>query len=281
MTTSPSRYHELANAFPMMTDEEFTALVDDIDQHGLLNPVVMFEGKILDGRNRYEACQKLGIPHREIKFTGDDPAAFVASENLRRRHLTPTQLAVAAENLANAMQGRPKTTKSPAGPEAPEADYDHTPPVTTIAKAAELTGASPTAIKRVRRVKKDGAPEVVKAMQAGEITATAAEALSTLPKEEQAAALAAGPKAAASKANQVDAARRTAGSAKQKPSARLNGIMEDPDVLLITELSKVFEEHKEIVPKLNRDKALLFAKKLRDARTATSRVIKLIEDAHK
>lgn len=271
-----AQYHDLANAFPMMSDDEFAALVDDIDKNGLLHPVVMFEGKILDGRNRYEATQKLGIAHREIKFTGEDPAAFVASENLRRRHLSPTQLAVAAEALANAMQGRPKAANGPAGPEAP----DHVAPVTTIAKAAELTGASPTAIKRVRKVRKDAAPEVVKAMEAGEITATAAENLTTLPKEEQAAALAEGPKAAAAKANLADAARRAA-PAKQKPSARLNGIMEDPDVLLITELSKVFEEHKEIVPKLNRDKALLFAKKLRDARTATSRVIKLIEDSHK
>lgn len=279
MTTSPSRYHDLANAFPMMTDDEFAALVEDIETNGLLHPVVMFEGKILDGRNRYEACQKLGIPHREIPFKGDDPAAFVASENLRRRHLTPTQLAVAAENLANAMQGRPKA-KSPAGPEAPESDYADAPPVTTIAKAAQLTGASPTAIKRVRKVKKSAAPEVVEAMTSGQITATAAEALSTLPADEQAEAVAAGPKAAATKANAVDAARRAA-PAKQKPSARLNGIMEDPDLLLIIELAKVFEEHKDIVPKLNRDKALLFAKKLRDARTATSRVIKLIEDSHK
>jgi ParB-like chromosome segregation protein Spo0J len=270
-----AQYHDLANAFPMMSDDEFAALVEDIDKNGLLHPVVMFEGKILDGRNRYEACQKLGIAHREIQFKGDDPASFVASENLRRRHLTPTQLAVAAEALANAMQGRPRSAK--ADPEVPE----HVAPVTTISKAAELTGASPTAIKRVRKVKKDGAPEVVAAMESGEITATAAEALTTLPKDEQAAAVAAGAKEAAKKANAADAARRAAGSAKQKPQTRLNAIMEDPDVLLITELSKVFEEHAEIVPKLNRDKALLFAKKLRDARTATSRVIKMIEDAHK
>lgn len=271
-------YHDLANAFPMMSDEEFAALVDDIDKNGLMHPVVMFEGKILDGRNRYEATQKLGIPHREIKFSGDDPAAFVASENLRRRHLTPTQLAVAAENLANAMQGRPKSAKGPAGPGEPE--HVAAAP-TTIAKAAELTGASPTAIKRVRKVRKEAAPEVVKAMESGEITATAAEALTTLPKEEQAEAVAAGAKAAASKANAADAARRAAGSAKQKPSARLNAIMADPDAVLLVELAKVFAEHADVVPKLNRDKALLFAKQLRDVRTATSRVIKMIEDAHK
>ncbi len=269
-------YHDLANAFPMMSDDEFAALVEDIDKNGLLHPVVMFEGKILDGRNRYEATQKLGVPHREIKFTGEDPAAFVASENLRRRHLTPTQLAVAAEALANAIQGRPKTSKGPAGPEEPE----HVASVTTINKAAELTGASPTAIKRVRKVRKTAAPEVVQAMESGALTATAAENLSTLPVEEQQEAVAAGPKAAAAKANQADAARRAA-PAKQKPQVRLNGIMEDPDLFLVTELAKVFEEHAAIVPKLNRDKALLFAKRLRDNRTATTRLIKLIEDAHK
>lgn len=49
-------FHPIANLFPLMTGDEYLALVEDIRANGLLEPVVLYEGKILDGRNRYNAC---------------------------------------------------------------------------------------------------------------------------------------------------------------------------------------------------------------------------------
>ena len=52
-------FHNLASIFPLMTEEEYQALVRDIERNGLLEPVWLYEGKIIDGRNRYRACLEL------------------------------------------------------------------------------------------------------------------------------------------------------------------------------------------------------------------------------
>ena len=51
--------HELANLLPMTSASEFANLKSDIAANGLLNPIWLFEGRILDGRNRYRACREI------------------------------------------------------------------------------------------------------------------------------------------------------------------------------------------------------------------------------
>ncbi|MEM3424150.1 MAG: DNA methyltransferase [Nitrososphaeria archaeon] len=93
--------HDLCNILPEMTKEEFDELKEDIEKNGLLNPIVLFENKVLDGRHRYRACLELGIEPRFIQFEGDrlDALSFVISENIKRRHLTPSQKAFAGVEI--------------------------------------------------------------------------------------------------------------------------------------------------------------------------------------
>lgn len=60
---------------------------------GLRQAVVLYEGKILDGRNRWLACQKIGLTAKTEQYQGEDPVGFVVSLNLSRRHLTISQKA--------------------------------------------------------------------------------------------------------------------------------------------------------------------------------------------
>jgi ParB-like chromosome segregation protein Spo0J len=85
------QFHPLAEAFPLMTGAEFHELVADIEAHGLREPIVLFEGKILDGRNRARACENAGIEPTFTVYQGDDPLGYVISANVHRRHLTPGQ----------------------------------------------------------------------------------------------------------------------------------------------------------------------------------------------
>lgn len=90
-------FHEVTNLFPMMQEEEFKALVEDIRQNGLLEPIWTYQGKIIDGRNRYRACKELGMEPKYREWDGNGSLVqFVVSFNLHRRHLTASQKAAAA-----------------------------------------------------------------------------------------------------------------------------------------------------------------------------------------
>ena len=83
-------WHPLSMAFRMMTAEEYADFRPDIQVNGLRDSIVLFQGKILDGRNRYKACCETGIePHfTEFDGTEEEAAAFVESKNAHRRHLS-------------------------------------------------------------------------------------------------------------------------------------------------------------------------------------------------
>jgi len=77
-----------------MEGDEFDGLVESIKKHGLLEPIVLHEGKILDGRNRYRAAREVGykfVAENFTEFKGADPKAFVIDRNVHRRHLTTAQ----------------------------------------------------------------------------------------------------------------------------------------------------------------------------------------------
>lgn len=85
-------YHESANLFPLMEGDEFNALVEDIKAHGLIEPIILFNNQILDGRNRYRACILSGTEPIFKEYNGTQSAYdFVISENLVRRHLSTSQ----------------------------------------------------------------------------------------------------------------------------------------------------------------------------------------------
>jgi hypothetical protein len=84
-------FHPLANMFLLMQGEAFDALVKDVDERGLELPIILHEGKILDGRNRYRACLKAGVAPNFHTYAGNDPLSYVVSANLHRRHLSSEQ----------------------------------------------------------------------------------------------------------------------------------------------------------------------------------------------
>jgi hypothetical protein len=80
-------FHPLANIFPLLDGDELGNLADDVKANGLQEPIVLYEGKILDGRNRYQGCVLAGVEPRFVEFDGDNPRAYVKSLNILRRHL--------------------------------------------------------------------------------------------------------------------------------------------------------------------------------------------------
>jgi ParB/Sulfiredoxin domain len=98
-------FHSLAALFPLVEGRDFDELVADIREHGLHEPIVVYEDKILDGRNRLRACDAAGVQPTFTVYTGDDPVAYVVSLNLLRRHLDESQRAMVAAKLATLKLG--------------------------------------------------------------------------------------------------------------------------------------------------------------------------------
>lgn len=83
--------HPLAGFLDPMVGVEFLRLVESIREHGLREKIVLYEGKILDGRNRYHACRAAEREPAFDEFKGDDPLAYVLDRNVHRRHMTQEQ----------------------------------------------------------------------------------------------------------------------------------------------------------------------------------------------
>jgi len=85
--------HPLSKLFPPISDDDFGKLAADIKLNGLHQPIVRYQGKILDGNNRYRACELVKVVPKFADFTGDDAAArnYVISANIHGRHLSPDQ----------------------------------------------------------------------------------------------------------------------------------------------------------------------------------------------
>jgi hypothetical protein len=190
-------FHEYANLFPLLANGELNQLADDIAENGLSSPITIYEGKILDGRNRYRACQIAEVTPKFEEYKGKDPLAFVVSHNLHRRHLTESQRGMVASKLATMRVGDNQYKKVGAPIGAPSVSKKD------IATAAEQLQVGKTTVDRARRVEKQGAPELIKAVESGEIKLGAAETILTLPKAQQAALVKEGIEAVREKAAEI------------------------------------------------------------------------------
>jgi len=172
MTLAGYDVHPCADIFPAMHGAEFDALVADIQEHGQREPIVLYDLKILDGRNRARACESLGITPKVADYVGNDPLAFVISLNLRRRHLNESQRAMVAARIANMPSHRPgKSAQICALKSQPE--------------AAGLLSVGTRSTQHARRVLDRGTPDLAAAVDAGEIPVSEAAKIAEEPAEFQ------------------------------------------------------------------------------------------------
>ena len=98
--------HELATLFPRSDAADTERMTKDIRLYGCRVPIVLYEGKILDGLTRYDICMR----HRKQPFfrtfkgSHEDAIAHVTSLNLCRRHLTQAQKSAVGLSLQKVLE---------------------------------------------------------------------------------------------------------------------------------------------------------------------------------
>jgi ParB-like chromosome segregation protein Spo0J len=164
------KFHPYSEVFPLIEGAEFDALVADIKANGLREKIWLYEGKILDGRNRFLACKKAGVKPLTRKYTGKDALAFVVSANIARRHLTVEQRSLAGARIATLQRG----------------DNQHTARAASSQKeVAEKLGVSTDSIQRAKKVIEHGSKALQNAVESGDVPLKKAASVVGLPKSEQ------------------------------------------------------------------------------------------------
>lgn len=195
MDNSSLCFHRYANLFPMMGEDEFASLVENIKSFGLRDRIWLFQDQILDGRNRYLACEKAGVMPQFQTFRGDEQQALeaVLSWNLERRHLNAGQKAMVAlevlpefERLAREKQKEEASkgadygalggrgNKKPLRADLPEGVLEPKPETKPPAPrprdiAAKTVGASARNVQNAKKIV-DERPDLAEKVREGKVT---------------------------------------------------------------------------------------------------------------
>lgn len=164
--------HPFAAIFPMLAGEEAREFNAKVKADGVRVPVVLFEGKILDGRNRRRAAQLAGIMCPAEEYVGADALRYVIALNLDRRHLTESQRAMVAAEAEGFMHGGARRGEKLNAAMKREA-------------AAKLVNVAPRSVARAAKVKAKGSPELVEAVRQGKVAVSAAAQAVDLPEADQ------------------------------------------------------------------------------------------------
>jgi N6-adenosine-specific RNA methylase IME4 len=162
--------HEYAKLFPMATDEEIQNMADDIKQRGLLNPIIVLDDEILDGRNRHKACELAGVIPKFKKYTGKDALGDVVSWNLHRRQMTTGQRAALAVEMKPMFEKLAKDRMMAGKKSEPCAENGQgSKPIHSAVMAGKAVNVGKTAVKQAEAVKK-ASPEIFEKVKEGKMT---------------------------------------------------------------------------------------------------------------
>jgi hypothetical protein len=225
--------HPACDVLPMMPEAALEEMAEDIRRYGQQQPVVLYQGQVLDGRNRLRACELAGVTPEVREWTGTDPIRWVLSLNFHRRHLTEDQKSVVgarAERLIAdldrgdekagageaARAGDSPTASGPAvtggaGGVDPMAQFsDRAMERKARQTAATLVNVSPARIARGRKLLDQGVPELVRAVERGSLSMSQAARVSKLSPRAQEVLVAQGADAV------IDESRRMAEAGRSK-----------------------------------------------------------------
>lgn len=105
---------ELANEYPMLSDDQETDLIASVEANGIREPLILFEETLLDGRNRLASaikCELEEIPVRYFTGSVEEAEDLIIDLNEKRRHLLPVQRAYIADKHRAIVAGRAKLRK--------------------------------------------------------------------------------------------------------------------------------------------------------------------------
>jgi len=166
-------YHPAAQILPLMDGGKFKELANDIKEHGLLEPITMIDGVVLDGRNRLMACESVNVKPRFVEWDGScgSPTLYVAAKNVHRRQLTIEQQAAFGVEMLPLLEEegekRMLAGTRPLKSTHPDTNWYQGPSGRSYKIAGSAVGVGSSTIYRAKKVK-DADPEAFERLKRGE-----------------------------------------------------------------------------------------------------------------
>lgn len=227
-------FHPIANCWTLIEGDDLEDMVRDISANGLRIPIVLFENKILDGRNRYRACLLAGIEPEFIAYGDPSYLQIEHTDTLADNDVKPRIWVTYGEDeqdgswaeycgqlekpieFAYSLNGiRRHDTEAQRATTAaklatlPKGANQHTPTgvckTPTQEEAASMMDVSVNSVQRARTILDKGADELKEAVERGEVSLFAAADVATLPKPQQVEIVARGEKEILKAAKQIRA----------------------------------------------------------------------------
>lgn len=164
----------LKSLIPPLSDEEFRQLEENIKNEGCRDALVIWQGTIVDGHNRYKICQEYGIKFKteDKEFADRDEAAeWIIRNQFGRRNLSLAQRCELAMKLKPAIQKKAKENlKTSTGGNIPRPLTKSSKPeksFNTRKELAEIAGVSEDTISKVEKIHEKGTPEQIERARKG------------------------------------------------------------------------------------------------------------------
>lgn len=180
---------EFASENSCLSKEEFSFLEESLLTEGCRDPLVVWNGILIDGHNRYKICSKHGLPFEIVEREFPDRLSvlvWITKNQLGRRNLTDYQRAEKAlrleglyrEQARKRMLAGVKANPVENSPQGEEKGR-------TREALAELAGVSSNTLSKVKNIQLTSIPEVEEKLREGEISIHAGYQISRMPEEEQ------------------------------------------------------------------------------------------------
>ena len=175
---------ELEVLIPPLTSEEFKQLERNILEEGIRDPLVTWNGILVDGHNRYRIAQEYDIDFVTVEKEFADMNAvkeWMINNQFGRRNLNNYQRSVLALQLEDVFKAKAKENQIRKPDFVPQKSAEQK--VETRQEIAKVANVSHDTISKVKKIEATASPEIKAKVSTGQISIN--EAFKEIKKEEK------------------------------------------------------------------------------------------------
>lgn len=164
---------EFKNLIPPLTADEYRGLEESILAEGCRDSLIAWHGILVDGHNRYEICEKYGLPFTvtETDFeTREAVIEWIIKNQFGRRNLPLYERARLALRLKPVIAERAEKNLHLSQGQGVKGLENSTKVIDTRLEIAKAAGVSDNTIAKVEKIEANATPETKEALRRGEMS---------------------------------------------------------------------------------------------------------------